>query len=144
MKTEELIEELKRCNHRGNAKVAFDVIRPHTSVGGSQRVEIKGCVAGFDWNDGTTFLQTEEQLYTDLEKLNRAAKAVESIHCWLGDKRMNDKDKIAVITRVIENYHARVAELADALDLGSSIERCAGSSPVPGTIKKKRAVEKKR
>ena len=28
-----------------------------------------------------------------------------------------------------------MAELADALDLGSSAERRAGSSPVPGTIK---------
>jgi hypothetical protein len=27
-----------------------------------------------------------------------------------------------------------MAELVDALDLGSSIERCAGSSPVPGTF----------
>ncbi len=26
--------------------------------------------------------------------------------------------------------HAGVAELADALDLGSSVNRCAGSSPV--------------
>lgn len=29
--------------------------------------------------------------------------------------------------------YARVVELADTLDLGSSAERCAGSSPVPGT-----------
>ena len=27
-----------------------------------------------------------------------------------------------------------MAELADALDLGSSTARCAGSTPVPGTI----------
>lgn len=31
---------------------------------------------------------------------------------------------------------ARVVELADTLDLGSSAERCAGSSPVPGTTLK--------
>ena len=29
--------------------------------------------------------------------------------------------------------NARVVKLADTLDLGSSAERCAGSSPVPGT-----------
>lgn len=29
---------------------------------------------------------------------------------------------------------ARMAELADALDLGSSTARCAGSTPVPGTM----------
>lgn len=28
-----------------------------------------------------------------------------------------------------------MAELVDAPDLGSGIERCAGSSPVPGTFK---------
>ena len=28
-----------------------------------------------------------------------------------------------------------MAELVDALDLGSSAARCAGSTPVPGTIK---------
>ena len=30
--------------------------------------------------------------------------------------------------------YARVVELADTLDLGSSISVCAGSSPVTGTI----------
>ena len=30
--------------------------------------------------------------------------------------------------------YAGVAELADALDLGSSVNRCAGSSPVARTI----------
>lgn len=30
---------------------------------------------------------------------------------------------------------AGMAELADAPDLGSGIERCAGSTPVPGTFK---------
>ena len=29
--------------------------------------------------------------------------------------------------------HAHVLELVDTLDLGSSAERCAGSSPVMGT-----------
>ena len=33
----------------------------------------------------------------------------------------------------------RVAELADALDLGSSTERCAGSSPASPTIEDRRA-----
>ena len=32
--------------------------------------------------------------------------------------------------------HAGVAELADALDLGSSVNRCAGSSPVTRTKEK--------
>ena len=32
---------------------------------------------------------------------------------------------------------ARVAELVDAHVSGACIERCAGSSPVPGTKKKK-------
>lgn len=36
---------------------------------------------------------------------------------------------------------AQVAELADALDLGSSIERCAGSTPVLGTIFEKDSME---
>ncbi len=35
--------------------------------------------------------------------------------------------------------YARVVELADTLDLGSSAERCAGSSPVPGTTLPKAA-----
>ena len=33
------------------------------------------------------------------------------------------------------NIYAGVAELADALDLGSSVNRCAGSSPVTRTKK---------
>lgn len=46
-----------------------------------------------------------------------------------------DASLVDASDRVIEqkNY-ARVVELADTLDLGSSAERCAGSSPVPGTM----------
>ena len=44
---------------------------------------------------------------------------------------------VGAAKRVFErrNY-ARVVELADTLDLGSSAVRCAGSSPVPGTTPK--------
>jgi hypothetical protein len=34
-------------------------------------------------------------------------------------------------------YRAQMAELVDALVSGTSIERCGGSSPLPGTIKLK-------
>ena len=37
--------------------------------------------------------------------------------------------------RIGDSRQAGMAELADALDLGSSAERRAGSSPVPGTKK---------
>ncbi len=37
------------------------------------------------------------------------------------------------VGRFVEKKCARVVELADTLDLGSSAVRCAGSSPVPGT-----------
>jgi hypothetical protein len=40
---------------------------------------------------------------------------------------------IAHLKSKIENQPARVAELADAPDLGSGAERRAGSSPVSGT-----------
>ena len=39
-----------------------------------------------------------------------------------------------VIGRAPSNVRAGVAELVDALDLGSSIERCGGSSPFARTI----------
>lgn len=38
-------------------------------------------------------------------------------------------DLIAVDDRLIAEHHADVAELVDALDLGSSAERRGGSSP---------------
>lgn len=52
---------------------------------------------------------------------------------FIFDRRF-DASFVDASDRVFEqkNY-ARVVELADTLDLGSSAERCAGSSPVPGT-----------
>ena len=38
------------------------------------------------------------------------------------------------ISDILIHGHAGVAELADALDLGSSVNRCAGSSPVTRTL----------
>ena len=45
-----------------------------------------------------------------------------------------ERDKIGA------RSEARVAELADAPDLGSGVERRAGSSPVPGTSSTQGAV----
>ncbi len=42
-----------------------------------------------------------------------------------------EQDKLFIISCLYQN--AGMAELADALDLGSSAARRAGSSPVPGT-----------
>jgi hypothetical protein len=41
---------------------------------------------------------------------------------------------VPVIGRAPSSVRAGVAELVDALDLGSSIERCGGSSPFARTI----------
>ena len=42
--------------------------------------------------------------------------------------------KIRGVRSIFKIIYAGVAELADALDLGSSVFRCAGSSPVTRTI----------
>lgn len=58
MKVKDLIAALEECNP--NNKVAFSVEKAHATIGGTPRVEVEAVRQGFDWDDGTVFLQIED------------------------------------------------------------------------------------
>ena len=55
---------------------------------------------------------------------------------WFAEEALMIHESCSVDWFVLKKnlrFSARVVELVDTLDLGSSAVRCAGSSPVPGT-----------
>lgn len=138
MKLNELIEKLSSLQYHDSHSVGLRIKVPYSSIGGSPFEPLIGLNVGFDWDNGRIFLTTKQDLFINLERHNKAARAMGEIYGWL---KSNDAkvDKLKVIENVVNHYIKKVGPsggMADALGLGPSTERCAGSSPVSDTKEK--------
>ena len=113
MKLSELIAKLQVLEQQGHGEstMAILVQKPHATIGPSAKAMITGVSPGFDWNVGV-FIHVDETLYTGLEKLRKASRTLEDIHCWLNsrDEKMTDKEKINLVNKKIEYYHDKTKE----------------------------------
>jgi hypothetical protein len=86
MKLSEFIKTLQRI-HESNLgedeEVVIKVRGARTSVGPSRTTIVTGAHSGFDWDKGTVFLSTEDEVYIELEELKKRSRVLEEITGWL-------------------------------------------------------------
>lgn len=69
MTVKELYEELTRLINRNKGDLNVVIKTSNKSIGRSSSVDIEGVFEGFDWDNGTLFIGSKEDLV--LKKLNR-------------------------------------------------------------------------
>lgn len=104
MKLSEFIANLQKIQYQDDSEVAIRVSKPGTSIGPSSREAVTGYDIGFDWDNKVIFLKVDNKLYTNLEKHNKAARAIEEIYGWLRSDYAKI-DKLKIIENIVNHYY---------------------------------------
>ncbi|KGA93813.1 hypothetical protein LptCag_1523 [Leptospirillum ferriphilum] len=112
----EAIERLSRL--AGDDRIAVPYDPGIVTIGGSSSTPIVDIFAGFDWDHGTVFFQTGTRLGVigdEFQRLKEHLMVATEALAWIGrqtnDKRLDQKEKLSVIKRTLEQYRVRVNKL---------------------------------
>ncbi len=127
----EAIQRLSRLAsfRHGEDRIAVPYDPGVVAIGGSHSMPIVDIFAGFDWDHGTVFFQTETRLGATDDEFNRLKEhlqvATEAL-AWIGrqtnDKDLDGKEKLSVIKRTLEQYRVHVSKLDFTKPAGSDVD----------------------